>query len=86
AYLVKAHNLLGPLAVLFLVVARFRWWAYLPVFAFLAFRFYLGSRWGVAVVGAMLLLVQLHFVGRSWPQLRHLAFLLPLFVLFHLVG
>jgi len=86
AYLVKAHNLLAPLSVLCVVAGRFRWWAYTPFVLFLGYRLYLGSRWGVVLALAMLLLVQLARTRRRWPPLKACVAVLPVIGLFAWVG
>jgi hypothetical protein len=86
AYLVKAHNLLAPLSVLFVVAARFRWWAYVPFMLFVLYRLYLGSRWAVVLALAMLLLVHLAAARRRWPSFKAGLAVLPVIGLFAWVG
>jgi hypothetical protein len=86
AYIVKAHNLLVPLTALFVAVHRFQWWAYLPFLAFLGYRLYLSSRWGVIVACGILLLLHLTRARRRWPALAALLLALPLAAAFHAVG
>ncbi len=85
-YIVKAHNLLVPLAALFAAVHRFRAWAFLPLAGVVAFRMYLGSRWGMVIALAIVLLLYLHARDRRWPPLAALVLALPLLAGFHLIG
>lgn len=85
-YIVKAHNLLVPIAALFAAVYRFRIWALLPLAGVVAFRAYLGSRWGMVIAVAILLLLCLHHRGMRWPPAGVALAALPLLAAFHLVG
>lgn len=86
AYVVKAHNLLIPLAALTAWLGRFRAWSLVPVALVVAYRVYLGSRWGMVLVLGIVLLLLLHRQGRRWPPLRMALLALPLLVGFHVVG
>lgn len=85
-YLAKAHNLLIPLTALFVWVNRFRWWAWAPFLMFLAWRAYLGSRWGIVVALAILLLLHLHAHRRRWLRPIPVALAIPVFLVFHAIG
>lgn len=86
AYIVKAHNLLIPLAALGVWLARYRWWSFLPLLAALGYRAYLGSRWGLVVALAIVLLLYLHDRNRRWPRLAAVSAALPLLAGFHALG
>ena len=86
AYVVKAHNLLIPLAALGVWLARYRWWSFLPLLAVVGYRAYLGSRWGLVVALAIVLLLYLHDRDRRWPRLAAVAAVVPLLLGFHALG
>lgn len=85
-YLVKAHNLLVPMAALFAWVHRFRWWAFLPLLAVVAYRAYLGSRWGMVLGLAIVLLLYLVEARRRWPPAVAVLVAVPLLLGFYAVG
>ncbi len=86
AYVVKAHNLLVPLAALTAWLARFRWWSLAPVALVVGYRVYLGSRWGMVLALGIVLLLLLHRQGLRWPPLRMALLAMPLLLGFHIVG
>jgi hypothetical protein len=86
AYVVKAHNLLIPIAVVTAWLGRFRAWTLLPVLLVVGYRVYLGSRWGMVLVLASVLLLYLHRHGWRWPPLRLALLAVPLVAGFHVVG
>lgn len=85
-YIVKAHNLLIPLTALFVAVHRFRWWAFTPLLAFCGYRMFLGSRWGIVVALAIVVLLHLYWHRARWLKLRHVALAIPVFLIFHALG
>lgn len=85
-YIVKAHHVLIPLAAFFVVVKGFRWWAHLPLALICAYRMYLGSRWGIVIALAIVLLLHLHWHKGRWLKARYLAIALPLFLIFTALG
>jgi hypothetical protein len=86
AYVVKAHNLLIPIAAITLWLARFRLWAVWPLALVVGYRVYLGSRWGMVLALGVALLLLLHRRGLKWPPLRMAVLALPLLAGFHVVG
>lgn len=86
AYVVKAHNLLIPIAALIAWLAGFRAWSLVPLAAVVGYRVYIGSRWGMVLALGVALLLLMHRRGWSWPPLRMAALALPLLAAFHVVG
>mgnify|MGYP006422678709 CR=1 FL=1 len=86
AYVVKAHNLLVPLAALTVWLGRFRLWTLLPLAAVVGYRMYLGSRWGMVMALAMVLFFALHKRGLRWPPARLAVLALPLLAVFYVIG
>ncbi len=82
AYFAHARNLLGPLSLLFIIFARFRWWSYWPLLLYAFYRTYMGhARWTLVVILLSLLLLFLWIHGRKWLKIKTLVFFLPILLL-----
>jgi hypothetical protein len=79
--------MLLPLVCMTAYLFRFKWWALLPGILYVAYRAYLGwGRWAVVVTIISLLFLYLYTSGRKWPKGRHIAFAIPVAVLFITLG
>ncbi|MBX6322237.1 MAG: oligosaccharide repeat unit polymerase, partial [Rhodospirillaceae bacterium] len=86
-YLLDAQGMLATLSIILLCVTRFRWYAFLPLALFLAYRAFLGwGRYAMVMSLASVLLVYLFHKGRRWPQPRFLLVAIPLFIVFQQLG
>lgn len=85
-YLTDSVLMIGPLAVLFAWAGRFRWWSVLPLAMFILVKAGTGGRWPfiMAAMSAGLLWMYAHRL--RWFPPRVLAGLVPLALLFTVVG
>lgn len=74
-YLNDLQNVLIPVCILLVLMARWRWWSYLPFAGYLVFRMSQGwGRWTFVLSCFLFVLAWLWDHGRKFPPLR---FLLP---------
>lgn len=85
-YFVEAQLMLVTISVLFAWMFRFRWWAVMPVFAFVFFRAGTGGRGPFVVALASLLLSYMYKRGWKWPPIRAMLWTIPAVMLFNLIG
>lgn len=86
-YITDSRNLLYGIALLVPVVLRFKWYSFFPFAIFIAHRFYIGySRWGVILSVIAIGLLYLFKFKRRWPEFKVVVIVIPLFLLFNIVG
>lgn len=85
-YLVDAQTMLGPLVIMMMWRFRFKLWTWLLPAGFLAYRVILGSRWLIVAMAFTLIMIHLLRQRKKWFQLRFIAIILPLFILFQNMG
>jgi len=74
-YINDLQNVLIPVCILFILVARWRWWSYLPFIAYILYRMNQGwGRWTFVLSCFLLVLIWCWDHGKKLPPLK---FLLP---------
>lgn len=86
-YIAQAHSMVGAICILALWRFNFRWWAYMPLVMFIAYRAFLGwGRWGIITAFLSLLLIYLYRHNRRWMKVRYLILAIPVAILFQSLG
>lgn len=86
-YLTDAQTMLGPLSIMLMWRFRFTLWSWAPLVGFIFYRAFLGSgRWPMITMTLTLILLQILRNRKKWFQIRYVAILLPVFLLFQSVG
>lgn len=85
-YLVDAQLMLAPLSLLFAWLNRFRWWSLMPLVAFIVLRSGTGGRGPFVLAAVSLALLYLFEKGKRWPDMKNVAIIAGVAVLFNVVG
>lgn len=85
-YLVDAQTMLSPLVIMMMWRFRFALWTWILPAAFLAYRTVLGSRWLIVAMAFTLIMIYLLRKQKKWFQVRFVAVIFPLFILFQNMG
>lgn len=86
-YIVDAQTMLAPLIIMLMWRFRFALWTWAPLIMFILFRAFVGNgRWPMITTTMTLILLQIFRRRKKWFQIRYIALIVPLFVLFQNVG
>ncbi len=86
-YIAEAHAVGLPLTLGLIFVSRFNPLSFIPFFAFVLYRAYLGwGRWAIIMGVISLVLLLLYRTRHRWFAWWHVAVGLPVLGLFHLLG
>lgn len=82
-YINDLQQVFIPITILLILVARWKWWSYIPFLGYVAFRATQGlARWTIVLSVFLIILVWLWDHRRRFPPLRFLIPLPFLFILF----
>ncbi len=86
-YFAVAQETFGTLCLMFIWGNRFRFWSFVPLFAYFGLRIYVGwGRWTIVLTLMALGLLYLLRHGQRWVPVRFIVFAIPVFFLFHQLG
>lgn len=85
-YFYESRLMLGPIAVIFAWITRFRWYSFLPLAAFIILGGGTGTRGPFVLAGVALGLIWLYEKKRHWPSLKMVFAGAVVLGVFNLVG